>query len=925
MSGAPVYISRGASQGIGELQPSRADMSVAGQAQARFGQALGGLGNSLFTVSQQIDQINRSSTVADRKTQFLTGIDDLGKQFENDPDPATAEQRFQEQTMKLEGAALDGLRPEDQAELRVQLRRQSISYAGGVRAGALKKQADGYQANLDQQFDVLTRRYAQAQSDTDRQTIAAELDETVGSGVARGMITARAGEAYRKSLAQTGDTALVLRQIGSNPDRAQALLADPEQFKGLNPVQREQLSVQAREAAQQQRVQRLEIRAKIDPEAATFEAGRVTSLGAIARIFDRIIVPQESGGNTNAQSVDGAAGIGQIMPNTARGLARMMGLDEDWQTLPDHELQRRLKANPGLNRAMGIRLLQENAKRFDGSVPAMLAAYHANPVPVERAHKAATEAYGPGYSAAQFLEFLPDTLKDGNGKTTKSYVQDLYRRMGVNPAEPGFAGMGTFRASDIVQREWDRREAQGNQVISEMTAVARQQAGQYGGLLDQGLPVDPRRLADVQGPLQLGAAKGDPQAAEALRLLNERMEVLPHVERAYRMPSAEREAYTNNLRNEFTKDPTPEKERVLKVFEAVHANATKAEKEEPIQLMERQRLAETTFVNPQAAPNSAELAAQLQARAIVSDNAFRQYRTRAFFKPEEARAWKDRFEQMGENERFDLLQALHRNTTGEAAYRAAVSEVTGGDKLAATAGMFMTNNPQLARDILRGSSIAQLDGIKPKAEEVKTALKATLPGLLYPPEIQSQLIDAALAVYASERGRNAALYDSGDRAGLEAAIERVTGKMVRINGVKVPMPPSVPPAIAQDTMWNLTKETLDAFGGAYGLGGVALDAPLVARNAQLRPLDVQGGRFMVILPDGRDGAPVITKDGKPLVIDMARMVQLQRVNRVMTPANRLTPQQILRSREATRAATPVDQNGYPIPPGDPMLDPGATP
>ncbi|MCA3648817.1 MAG: hypothetical protein IOC42_05560, partial [Methylobacterium sp.] len=45
MSGAPVYISRGSSQGIGELQPSRADMSVSGQAQARFGQALGGLGN----------------------------------------------------------------------------------------------------------------------------------------------------------------------------------------------------------------------------------------------------------------------------------------------------------------------------------------------------------------------------------------------------------------------------------------------------------------------------------------------------------------------------------------------------------------------------------------------------------------------------------------------------------------------------------------------------------------------------------------------------------------------------------------------------------------------------------------------------------------------------------------------------------------
>lgn len=90
------------------------------------------------------------------------------------------------------------------------------------------------------------------------------------------------------------------------------------------------------------------------------------------------------------------------------------------------------------------------------------------------------------------------------------------------------------------------------------------------------------------------------------------------------------------------------------------------------------------------------------------------------------------------------------------------------------------------------------------------------------------------------------------------------------------MPPSVTPAVAQDTMWSLTADTLNAFGGAFGRNNVPLDARLISRHAHLRPLDVQGGRFAVILPDGRDGAPVMTRDGKPLVIDLPKAVAMQR-------------------------------------------------
>jgi len=391
---APVYISRGSSQGIGELQPSRDNSAqITGQAQARFGQALGGLGNVAFSLGEQIQQINRASTVADRKTGFMTGIDNLGKEFENDPDPATAEQRFQEQVTKLEGSALEGLRPDDAAELRVQLRRQSISYAGGVRANALKKQSDGYLANVDQQFDVLTRNYANAKTDTERQTFIAELDETLKSGVSRGMMTAKAAEAYRQSMAQTGDNALVLRQIGMNPAAAQAALADPEQFKGLNPVQREQFAQQARAAAEALRAQRLEIRARTNPEAATMEAGRVSGPGAIARIFDSAIIPQESGGRAGAVSPAGAVGIGQLMPDTALGVATKHASKDpafaEFARLPETERRERLLTDPALNRRLGMQYLQDTIEATDGSVVAGIAGYHAGTGRAIEWHKAA--------------------------------------------------------------------------------------------------------------------------------------------------------------------------------------------------------------------------------------------------------------------------------------------------------------------------------------------------------------------------------------------------------------------------------------------------------------------------------------------------------------------------------------------------------
>lgn len=875
---APVYISRVSSEGIGQLEPTRAPMGeMTGQAMARFGQALGGLGSQVFNVSQQIEQVNRATTLAERETQFLTKIDGLNEEFRNDQDPATAEQRFQAKAQELRGQALNGLRQEDQAELGLKLQRKVIAYNGEVRTGALKRQADTYGASVDQQYDVLTKKYANAASDAERQAIAGELDDTLKSGIARGMLTAKGAEAYRQSLVKTGDTALLLRQIGQNPAAAEAALKDPEKFKGLDAVQREQLMGQARAAAEERAIAANVQRARFDPAGAAFAVGRVTSPQQAAAIFDKAFIPQESSGNPNAQSVDGAAGIAQIMPGTAKDLIKRIG-GGNWDNLSDAEIQKKLKENPAQTRAMGIRYFQDNITRFNGNLAPAIAAYHAGPGgQVAAAHEKAVAAHGPAYTPEQFLAFLPQTLKDGNGKTTASYVADIYRRMNAPLNAMGLSAGSSFRASNAVGAELDRQLAEQKQMIGQLTSVASQQADQFAQLYQKGYAVDPARVAAIEGPLLLGAARGDASAQSALQRLNFARELAPIVQEAYRMRPEQVEAGVAQMRQQMaTTGATPEMAKRLQVFESVASEMATARKDNPIALAERQGM-QATAIDVQATPQSPEFGRALLARSVISDKAFEAYRgTQQFFRPEERMAIKARFEGMGDTERFDLLRSLKQNTTSEGAFRAAVTEITGGDKLAATAGMFMMTNEGLARDILRGSAIAQLDGIKPKAEEVKQALKSAMPGLLYPPNVQGQLIDAALAVYAAERGKNATLYDAADRAGLEAAMERVTGKMVKINGRKVPMPPSVTPAVAQDTMWSLTADTLNAFGGAFGRNNVPLDARLISRHAHLRPLDVQGGRFAVILPDGRDGAPVMTRDGKPLVIDLPKAVAMQR-------------------------------------------------
>ena len=273
---APVYIARADTTGLGQLnvlpqgsnEMSQRAAAEQNGASARFGQALSGVAQVANQANAVFEQTNRATSLASRTTGFLTEADKLEQEFQNDPDPATAPARFGERLEKLKTTAVDGLRPEDQAELNLKLTRLGLSSVGGERQASLRRQADQFGADMDGQYDAFQKRYVAAGSDVERKAVSDEWNSTLMGGVNRGVLTAQRATAYQQSLAKSGDEALLLRSIATSPARTMAALDDPNQFAGLDPATRERYRAQARAANDEASAQRLAQVARFNPLAA---------------------------------------------------------------------------------------------------------------------------------------------------------------------------------------------------------------------------------------------------------------------------------------------------------------------------------------------------------------------------------------------------------------------------------------------------------------------------------------------------------------------------------------------------------------------------------------------------------------------------------------------------------------------------------
>jgi soluble lytic murein transglycosylase len=122
------------------------------------------------------------------------------------------------------------------------------------------------------------------------------------------------------------------------------------------------------------------------------------------------MIRQESWFNATAVSGPGARGLMQVMPETGRGVAGGMGIQQ-WNA--------DLLFNPEINVALGTRFLADQMRAYDGSLPSVFAAYNAGPGRIR------TWSRFPEYRDEElFTERIPFT-------ETRDYVKILTRNMAL--------------------------------------------------------------------------------------------------------------------------------------------------------------------------------------------------------------------------------------------------------------------------------------------------------------------------------------------------------------------------------------------------------------------------------------------------------------------------------------------------------------
>lgn len=118
------------------------------------------------------------------------------------------------------------------------------------------------------------------------------------------------------------------------------------------------------------------------------------------------LIRQESGFDSDARSSAGALGLMQLMPATAREVARREGISHstDWLLRPDHNIR------------LGTAYFQELLERFDGSYALALAGYNAGPARVDRWIAEFGDPRDGSTDLAQWVERIPIS-------ETRNYVQ----------------------------------------------------------------------------------------------------------------------------------------------------------------------------------------------------------------------------------------------------------------------------------------------------------------------------------------------------------------------------------------------------------------------------------------------------------------------------------------------------------------------
>ena len=127
------------------------------------------------------------------------------------------------------------------------------------------------------------------------------------------------------------------------------------------------------------------------------------------------VARQESNLYAKAKSGAGALGLMQLMPRTARAVARDLRVRYS---------RSRLTRDPDYNIRLGRAYLRELLKRFDGSYVLSIAAYNAGPNAVRRWIRNLGDPRAVDFNAIDWIEMIPY-------RETRNYVQRVMENLQV--------------------------------------------------------------------------------------------------------------------------------------------------------------------------------------------------------------------------------------------------------------------------------------------------------------------------------------------------------------------------------------------------------------------------------------------------------------------------------------------------------------
>jgi hypothetical protein len=411
-------------------------------------------------------------------------------------------------------------------------------------------------------------------------------------------------------------------------------------------------------------------------------------------------------------------------------------------------------------------------------------------------------------------------------------------------------------------------------------------------IIKQGYPVADERIQNLRNTLTQAAQRGDEKSVERLRELDLVSAMAPYVRQAWSMPIVDLDSGIKTLEQKMTAggaDVTQADTYALQAFKKVKDEITKRRNLEPIVLGGQggARYYALGPLDPRAALDDGGVRDELTRRNAHAATANNQFGGNgSALTEEESKAFNQRWQAAGAEERFDMLKLFSATLPTKKVYEGTIGEVVGKDPAMAVIGRLAIERPELAREALRGIEILGSDTkTREKSALVRQELAAKVGGMIYPsPIMQDQAIDLAMAVHAARRGNAGQLYDPTATEGFQKALEDVTGPIQKINGVKVPITPAiangeVPGVRAYDFTQAITRMTardLELMGGAIDYNGKPIPLETLRSHAILRPLSIGGDRYTVELPAGEGKTkPVFTigeqAGGQVLIFDMTRM------------------------------------------------------